>query len=95
MRRRSFSARSGDGVSVHHGTVKTRYVQVRGDGIGQHTAGRSLQRHELAIQRLPQLRVEPGEGGIDRVAMREATHPHIGCCGSVVVSHGGLVTPSA
>jgi len=39
------------------------------------------------------LRVNPGEGGFDRLSVREAAHPHIVYCSSVVVVHARFVKP--
>ena len=83
---RPFRAFGHDGVAVHRGAVESRYVHVAHDRRRQHATCGHPQGHEFSAPRA-QLAIEPGEGGFDRMAVREAAHPHIVYGSSVVVMH--------
>ena len=89
---RPFGAFSDDGVAVHRGAVESGHVHLAHDGGGQHAACGHPQGQDLSARR-PQLRVKPGEGGFNRMSVREATHPHIVYRSPVVVVHAGFVKP--
>jgi hypothetical protein len=72
----SFHGFSHDGLSVHHRAVESRYVRLADDKSGQQATRRHPHAHDLSMRRL-QLRVKPGEGGFNRVPVREAAHPNV------------------
>jgi hypothetical protein len=61
---------------VASGAVESRYVRVADDNSGQHATRRHPHAHDLSMRRL-QSRVKPGEGGFNRVPVREAAHPNV------------------
>ena len=87
VRARPFRADSHHGVAVHRRAIEPGHVDGADDGCREHAARRIPQRHALGAERL-ELRIQPGESGVDRVPVREAAHPHIVGCSSGGMIHG-------
>ena len=76
VRRRAFRAIRDDGVAVHRGAIEAGHVDVADDGRGEHAARGGAQRDVFGVERM-QLRVEPRQRRLHRVAPREALHADV------------------
>ena len=63
-------------VAVHRGAIEAWYIDGADDGRGEHATGGFAQRHVFSVE-LMQLRVEPRQRRLHRVAPREALHAHV------------------